>query len=82
MWNIHTSVLFSLLILSTRAEKIELNIMGLFSITGENWPGGGACLTAAEMALRHVNARDDLFPKFRLNLIWRDGKVGTFELVI
>ena len=61
-------------------EQKTLNIMGLFSVTGSNWPGGGACLTAAQMALRDVNAREDIFPDFKLNLTWRDGKVSPLFL--
>ena len=69
-----------LVITLIEGEQKTLNIMGLFSVTGSNWPGGGACLTAAQMALRDVNAREDIFPDFKLNLTWRDGKVSDFSL--
>ena len=80
MWNLWLSFLLHVLY-SVKAEQ-TLNIMGLFSVTGENWPGGGACLTAAEMALRHVNERDDILPNFKLNLTWRDGKVSTHNHLV
>ena len=69
-----------LVITLIEGEQKTLNIMGLFSVTGSNWPGGGACLTAAQMALRDVNAREDIFTDFKLNLTWRDGKVSKFSL--
>ena len=58
-----------------RAEIKPINIMGLLPMTGEKWSGGGACLTATHMALRHVNERDDILKDYRLDLTWRDGKV-------
>ena len=57
------------------AEIKTLNIMGLLPMSGEKWSGGGACLTAAEMALRHVNGRNDVLKDFKLDLHWRDGEV-------
>lgn len=58
-----------------QAEIKTLNIMGLLPMSGEKWSGGGACLTAAEMALRHVNGRNDVLKDFKLDLHWRDGEV-------
>ena len=46
-------------------------------MTGNVWPGGGACLTSAELALRHVNAREDILKDYKLDLTWRDSKVST-----
>lgn len=53
----------------------EIHLMGLIPMTGDMWPGGGACLPATEMALRHVNAREDILSDYKLNLIWRDTQV-------
>ena len=60
-----------------RAELKPINIMGLLPMTGEKWSGGGACLTATDMALRHVNEREDILKGYELKLMWRDGKVST-----
>ena len=57
------------------SEKKQLNLMGLLPMTGNLFRGGKACLLAANLALRHVNARDDVLDEFKLNLIWRDTKV-------
>ena len=62
-----------------KAEVKTLNIMGLLPMTGKAWPGGGACLTAAELALRHVNEREDILKEFKLNLTWRDSKVSDIR---
>ena len=66
-------------VLTVKAELKDINVMGLFPMTGENWPGGGACLPAVEMALRQVNARDDILKGYRLNLIWGDTKVSSLD---
>ena len=81
MWKSTQVVIVTLLLYSSKAERKTLNIMGLFSVTGQNWPGGGACLPAAEMAIRHLNDRDDIFPNFKLNMIWRDGKVRVILII-
>ena len=73
-----SSVLFTILMLRTSvvyALPKQLNIMGLLPISGEKWSGGGACLTAAQMALRHVNERSDVLKEYYLDLHWRDGQV-------
>ena len=82
MLKLKITILLTLTIIFVEAEQKTLNIMGLFSVTGSNWPGGGACLTSAQMALRDVNDRDDIFPDFKLNLTWRDGKVRKFYLIL
>ena len=69
---------FSLLLMQTgivNGDGKVLNVMGLLPITGEKWPGGGACFTAAQMAARHVNERDDILKEYKLNLTLRDGAV-------
>lgn len=62
------------------AEVKILNIMGLLPMTGEKWSGGGACLTATHMALRHVNERTDILQEYKLDLTWRDGQVSVLLL--
>ena len=49
--------------------------MGLFPMTGKVFRGGKACLLGADLALRHVNDREDLLENYSLNLIWKDSKV-------
>ena len=57
------------------SEKKQLYIMGLLPVTGKLYRGGKACLLGANLALRHVNAREDVLNAFKLNLIWEDTKV-------
>ena len=71
-------ILFDILLIRVsviHASLKRLNIMGLLPISGEKWSGGGACLTAAQMALRHVNQRTDVLKDYYLDLHWRDGQV-------
>ena len=49
--------------------------MGFLPMTGKLFRGGPACLLAANMALKHVNERDDILEGFHLILEWRDSKV-------
>ena len=60
-------------------ETKDLNIMGFFPMTGEVFRGGKACLLGSNMALQHINQRDDILHGYRLNLIWRDSKASIFE---
>ena len=60
---------------SVVSERKDLNILGLLPINGNLFRGGNACLIGANMALRHVNARDDILPSYKLNLIYEDTKV-------
>ena len=60
-------------------ETNDLNIMGFFPMTGEVFRGGKACLLGSNMALQHINQRDDILHGYRLNLIWRDSKASIFE---
>ena len=68
-------LLFGLMIDVSGAQAKVLNIMGLLPMTGEKWPGGAACLTASEMAARHINTRSDILKEFTLNLTLQDGAV-------
>ena len=60
---------------SSHGDKV-LNLMGFLPMTGDVLPCGGACLPALEMAVSHINARDDILPGYRLNLVWEDTKVS------
>ncbi|XP_067670378.1 gamma-aminobutyric acid type B receptor subunit 1-like [Haliotis asinina] len=51
----------------------NLTILGLFPLTG-GWGGGESALTAAEMALDHINARTDILPNYNLIMEWRNTK--------
>ena len=75
-------VMVSLIMNSGLVNGVDkyLNVMGLLPMTGEKWPGGGACLTAAEMAAGHVNERDDILKDYKLRLHLRDGAVRSFTL--
>ena len=61
------------------AEKKDLNIMGFLPMTGKMFRGGPACLLATNMAIDHVNKRDDILEEFLLKLVWRDSKVRKYE---
>ena len=74
----HSSFVVITVVMTMRlviCEKKDLNIMGFFPMTGKVFRGGKACLLGADMALRHINGRDDFLEQFNLNLIWRDSKV-------
>ena len=75
-------LLWAALIVTVAGVLKELNVMGLFPMTGETWPGGGACLPAVEMAIRHVNARDDILKGYKMNLIWGDTMVSRTSLTL
>ena len=53
-------------------------------MTGETWPGGGACLPATLMAVRHVNERQDLLDGYNVTYTWADTKViiNTLSYII
>ncbi|XP_046576507.1 gamma-aminobutyric acid type B receptor subunit 1-like [Haliotis rubra] len=51
----------------------DLYLLGLFPLEGA-WRGGAGQVVAVEMALAEVNAREDILPGYRLNLIWNNTK--------
>lgn len=55
--------------------KKKLYIGALFPMSG-GWPGGQACLPAAQMALDLVNKRTDILPDYELELIHYDSMVS------
>lgn len=58
--------------------KKKLYIGALFPMSG-GWPGGQACLPAAQMALNLVNKRSDILPDYELELIHYDSMVSMFQ---
>lgn len=61
------------------AGKKKLYIGALFPMSG-GWPGGQACLPAAQMALELVNNRTDILPDYELELIYYDSMVRIKNL--
>ncbi|KAJ8044401.1 Gamma-aminobutyric acid type B receptor subunit 1 [Holothuria leucospilota] len=51
-------------------EKIPLYIGGMMAVT-VGWDGSG-CLIAAELALEHINNRNDILPEYDLKMYWND----------
>uniref|UniRef100_A0A8C9YG08 Gamma-aminobutyric acid type B receptor subunit 1 n=1 Tax=Sander lucioperca TaxID=283035 RepID=A0A8C9YG08_SANLU len=58
--------------------KKKLYIGALFPMSG-GWPGGQACLPAAQMALDLVNKRADILPEYQLELIHYDSMCDPGE---
>nr|XP_046272894.1 gamma-aminobutyric acid type B receptor subunit 1 [Scatophagus argus] len=58
--------------------KKKLYIGALFPMSG-GWPGGQACLPAAQMALDLVNSRTDILPDHELELIHYDSMCDPGE---
>ncbi|XP_068455174.1 gamma-aminobutyric acid type B receptor subunit 1 isoform X2 [Clinocottus analis] len=58
--------------------KKKLYIGALFPMSG-GWPGGQACLPAAQMALDLVNERADILPDYELELIHYDSMCDPGE---
>lgn len=56
--------------------KKKLYIGALFPMSG-GWPGGQACLPAAQMALDLVNNRTDILPDYEMELIHYDSRVSN-----
>ncbi|XP_074470409.1 gamma-aminobutyric acid type B receptor subunit 1 isoform X1 [Sebastes fasciatus] len=59
-------------------KKKKLYIGALFPMSG-GWPGGQACLPAAQMALDLVNERSDILPDYELELIHYDSMCDPGE---
>uniref|UniRef100_A0A8C2JIG5 Gamma-aminobutyric acid (GABA) B receptor, 1a n=1 Tax=Cyprinus carpio TaxID=7962 RepID=A0A8C2JIG5_CYPCA len=60
------------------SRKKKLYIGALFPMSG-GWPGGQACLPAAQMALDLVNNRTDILPDYELELIHYDSMCDPGE---
>uniref|UniRef100_A0A8C2GRW4 Gamma-aminobutyric acid (GABA) B receptor, 1b n=1 Tax=Cyprinus carpio TaxID=7962 RepID=A0A8C2GRW4_CYPCA len=59
-------------------DSCVLYIGALFPMSG-GWPGGQACLPAAQMALDLVNKRTDILPDYELELIYYDSMCDPGE---
>ena len=59
-------------------ESKQLTLQGFLPLTGSGWTGGGACLPAVLMALRHVNERQGLLDGYNLTYSWVDTQVSFF----
>ena len=73
--------LIHILITDTSAGPSEpktLEMLGFLPMTGKGWIGGGACLPATLMALRHVNERQGLLNGYNLSYSWVDTQVIFF----
>ena len=57
-------------------ESKQLTLQGFLPLTGSGWTGGGACLPAVLMALRHVNERPGLLDGYNLTYSWVDTQVS------
>ena len=53
----------------------ELELMGFLPMEGTGWTGGGACLPATQMAVRHVNEKQGLLDGYNLSYTWTDTQV-------
>uniref|UniRef100_A0A8C2JDS6 Gamma-aminobutyric acid (GABA) B receptor, 1a n=1 Tax=Cyprinus carpio TaxID=7962 RepID=A0A8C2JDS6_CYPCA len=60
------------------SSRKKLYIGALFPMSG-GWPGGQACLPAAQMALDLVNNRTDILPDYELELIHYDSMCDPGE---
>ncbi|XP_077998724.1 gamma-aminobutyric acid type B receptor subunit 2-like [Glandiceps talaboti] len=68
------------LIISSNARS-ALNLAGLFPFDTYEWAGGQGSLPAAELALSHVNAREDILHGYELKMIWKDSKCNAGDAV-
>ena len=59
----------------------ELVLQGFLSMTGEGWPGGGAGLPAAMVALRHVQEYPGLLDDYNLTFNWEDSEVSRVTYI-
>lgn len=60
------------------SEKPELNILGLFSMTGDQMLDGNAGKLIVDVAMEQINNRTDILPNHKLKLFWRDSQVSPF----
>ncbi len=58
-----------------KVNKTRLYLGGFFSLGGV-WDGSGI-LPAVEMALDHINERQDVLPEYELRMVWNDTQVSS-----
>ena len=63
--------------LSQRDNPRDLYLLGMCPFTGD-WPTGPAVLLGCQLALDHVNERQDVLPGYTLHAVWEDTKVGLY----
>ena len=75
------SIMFLCLLIMCRTTMAQssdvktLEMLGFLPMSGKGWVGGGACLPAILMALRHVNERPDVLDGYNLTYFWVDTQV-------
>ena len=60
---------------TSETDKIPL-YLGAFFPVGGDWDGSGI-IPAVEMALDHINAREDILTDYELRMVWNDTKVSN-----
>jgi hypothetical protein len=63
-------------IVNTTEELKTLNAVAFLSQTGTIWPGGWACQAAMQMALDHIEDREDILDGYTINMTWTDTQVS------
>ena len=53
----------------------ELELMGFLPMEGTSWTGGGACLSATQMAVRNVNEKQGLLGGYNISYTWTATRV-------
>ncbi|XP_038057320.1 gamma-aminobutyric acid type B receptor subunit 1-like [Patiria miniata] len=52
--------------------RYPLYIVGFFPISGDSFHRGNSALLAANLALEHINDKEDILPGYRLAMNWND----------
>ena len=75
--------IYKLTVMAAYTDMVKtLTLHGFLPMTGKGWTGGGACLPAVLMALRHVNERPGLLDGYNLTYSWVDTQVGAMMMMI
>ena len=64
-----------------RLKRKEIFIVGLFELTGRRQSSGTSELTAAKLAVAHVNAKNFL-PGYRLTLLYNNTEVSVIKSLV
>ncbi|XP_077997881.1 gamma-aminobutyric acid type B receptor subunit 2-like [Glandiceps talaboti] len=78
----HFSTLYMITVLlcerwSLLEGKDDLHLLGLFPFDSKIWAGGQSYLPAAQLAMVHINERDDVLPGYQLKMLWGDSKCNA-----